>query len=470
MPQEEIERADGRAGAGRAQRRAAEGRRPVRVRPRRRGGRGAAPRPGSSSRSCPGSPPGSPRRLRRHPGHPPRRRLGGRLRHRPRGPGQGRDARSTGRRSRASRARSSSTWGSSACREIAERLIAAGRDPDEPAAAVERGTHAGPAHRDRDARRARRRRSAEAGLGAAGDRRSSARSRRGARRSPGSSAARCTAARVVVTRARAQASGLAATLRGARRRGGRAAGDPDRAAARLGRGARRGRRRSTRYALVCLTSPNGVRLLFEALAEAGRDARALANATVAAIGPGTAAALAEHGIGADVVPERSSPRRWSRRCADVDVAGRPGPRRPRRRGPRRAPRRARERGRRGRRRGPLRDRRARSPTRRRSRPRRTPTTSPSPPPRPCATWSRRSATASRRGARVVSIGPVTSDTAREPGSRSTSRPSATTSTAWSRRCSPTRPRAEPGVEPWRARSPSSPTTATTTSSRASAGR
>ena len=35
------------------------------------------------------------------------------------------------------------------------------------------------------------------------------------------------------------------------------------------------------------------------------------------------------------------------------------------------------------------------------------------------------------GARVVSIGPVTSATARELGLGSTSRPSATTSTAWS---------------------------------------
>ena len=59
-----------------------------------------------------------------------------------------------------------------------------------------------------------------------------------------------------------------------------------------------------RYDLVCVTSPNGVRLLFERLAAARRDARALANARVAAIGPGTAAALAEHGITADVVPER----------------------------------------------------------------------------------------------------------------------------------------------------------------------
>jgi uroporphyrinogen III methyltransferase / synthase len=58
------------------------------------------------------------------------------------------------------------------------------------------------------------------------------------------------------------------------------------------------------YDLVCLTSPNGVRALFERLAAGGHDARALAGARVAAIGPGTARALAEHGIRADVVPER----------------------------------------------------------------------------------------------------------------------------------------------------------------------
>jgi uroporphyrinogen III methyltransferase/synthase len=48
-----------------------------------------------------------------------------------------------------------------------------------------------------------------------------------------------------------------------------------------------------------------VRLLFDALTSSGRDARALADATVAAIGPGTAVQLSEHGIRADVVPERS---------------------------------------------------------------------------------------------------------------------------------------------------------------------
>ena len=58
------------------------------------------------------------------------------------------------------------------------------------------------------------------------------------------------------------------------------------------------------YELICLTSPNGVRLFFERLAAGGLDARALAAARVAVIGPGTARALAEHGITADIVPER----------------------------------------------------------------------------------------------------------------------------------------------------------------------
>jgi uroporphyrinogen III methyltransferase/synthase len=56
------------------------------------------------------------------------------------------------------------------------------------------------------------------------------------------------------------------------------------------------------YTLVCVTSPNAPRLLLE---RCGGDARALAGARVAAIGPGTAAALREVGIVADVVAERS---------------------------------------------------------------------------------------------------------------------------------------------------------------------
>ena len=59
-----------------------------------------------------------------------------------------------------------------------------------------------------------------------------------------------------------------------------------------------------RYDLVCLTSPNGVRLLLARLYRAGRDARAFSDVRIAAIGPGTAAALREHGLVADVVPEK----------------------------------------------------------------------------------------------------------------------------------------------------------------------
>ncbi|MEA2360963.1 MAG: uroporphyrinogen methyltransferase / synthase [Thermoleophilaceae bacterium] len=55
------------------------------------------------------------------------------------------------------------------------------------------------------------------------------------------------------------------------------------------------------HSLICFTSPNGVRLYFDALPG---DARSLAGTRVAAIGPGTAAALRDRGVEADVVPER----------------------------------------------------------------------------------------------------------------------------------------------------------------------
>lgn len=58
------------------------------------------------------------------------------------------------------------------------------------------------------------------------------------------------------------------------------------------------------YDLICLTSPNGAEIFFERLAAGGRDARSLAAARIAAIGPGTAAALAAHGIAPDVLPPR----------------------------------------------------------------------------------------------------------------------------------------------------------------------
>jgi uroporphyrinogen III methyltransferase/synthase len=102
---------------------------------------------------------------------------------------------------------------------------------------------------------------------------------------------------VAVTRARAQASGLVAELRSL---GAEVVEAPAIRIVPLDGPAPD----VSSYDLVCLTSPNGVRLLFDRLRARGLDARALAGARVAAIGPGTARALAEHGVIADIVPER----------------------------------------------------------------------------------------------------------------------------------------------------------------------
>src|SRR5436853_908678 len=185
--------------------------------------------------------------------------------------------------------------------ENAAALIDSGRDPQEPAAAIERGTWPG-------------QRTVTATLGTIADAVAREQVKAPALIVVGEVARRreelewlerrpLHGRRVVVTRARAQASGFAATLRGlgaevvelpAIRIESRIESDEVRAlAGALGV-----------YELVCLTSPNGVRLLFEAMESAGVDARALAGVTVAAIGPGTARALAERGVLADVVPER----------------------------------------------------------------------------------------------------------------------------------------------------------------------
>ena len=54
------------------------------------------------------------------------------------------------------------------------------------------------------------------------------------------------------------------------------------------------------YDWVVLTSPNGAERFCAGL----RDGRDLAGVRLAAIGPGTAAVLAEHPLVADLVPER----------------------------------------------------------------------------------------------------------------------------------------------------------------------
>ncbi|HEY2258997.1 MAG TPA: uroporphyrinogen-III C-methyltransferase [Solirubrobacteraceae bacterium] len=178
---------------------------------------------------------------------------------------------------------------------IADRLVAAGRPAAEPAAVIERGTLPG-------------QRVVGGTLGSIASVAAEAEIRAPAIAVFGPVAALrselawlqsrpLAGITIAVTRARAQASALAARLRAL---GAEAVEAPaikivaiDGPAPQL-----------DRYDLVCLTSPNGVRLLFERLQAAGGDARAFAGTTVAAIGPGTAAALRQRGLSADVVPER----------------------------------------------------------------------------------------------------------------------------------------------------------------------
>jgi uroporphyrinogen III methyltransferase/synthase len=200
----------------------------------------------------------------------------------------------------------------------AAALIEAGRDPAEPAAAIERGTM--PAQR-----------TVEATLGTIAEAVERESVKAPALIVVGEVAKRrqqlgwlerrpLHGRRVVVTRARAQASGLARTLR---ELGAEVVELPairiepridseevQKVAGGIGI-----------YELICLTSPNGVRLLFEAMENAGLDARALAGVTVAAIGPGTARELAKRGVLADVVPERFVAEGLIEALEDEEVAG-----------------------------------------------------------------------------------------------------------------------------------------------------
>ena len=193
---------------------------------------------------------------------------------------------------------------------VAERLIAGGRAADEPAAVVERGTLPG-------------QRVVSAPLGELARRVEEAGVRPPAVTVIGAvTALRDELAwrerrplhgvRVAVTRARAQASELARRFQDL---GAEVVEAPAIRIVPLPGDAPD----LEPYDLLCLTSPNGVRLLFERLAAAGRDARALAGLTVAAIGPGTAAALADHGVRADVVPERSVAEGLLEALADTPV-------------------------------------------------------------------------------------------------------------------------------------------------------
>jgi uroporphyrinogen III methyltransferase/synthase len=125
---------------------------------------------------------------------------------------------------------------------------------------------------------------------------------------------------VAVTRARAQASGLARRLAllGAHvvetpaiRIQPRAVSDDVAQAA----------REIGSFAVVCVTSPNGASLLLDAVEAVGGDARSFAGVEVAAIGPGTAAELARRGIRPDVLAEVSTAEGLLDALADIEVAG-----------------------------------------------------------------------------------------------------------------------------------------------------
>jgi len=194
---------------------------------------------------------------------------------------------------------------------IAEQLIAGGRPADEPAAVIERGTLPG-------------QRTVLATLSTIAERAAAASVRPPSITLVGPVAALrdeglrwfedrpLAGRRVAVTRARAQASGLAARLRAL---GAEVVETPAIRVVPLDPPAPD----MSAYDLVCLTSPNGVRCLFERLAAAGQDARALHGARVAAIGPGTARALRAHGVIADVVPERFVAEALVEALADVPV-------------------------------------------------------------------------------------------------------------------------------------------------------
>ena len=174
--------------------------------------------------------------------------------------------------------------------EVARLLIEGGRAPDTPVAAVRWGTHP---HQ----------RTIRSTLAKIGDE---------AVESPSAIVIGAVAAldlawfesrplfgrRVVITRAREQASGLRARLT---ELGAEVVELPsivvepiDVALPEL-----------SGYAWLVLTSANGVDAFFRrGLHPRGLDARALAGVQVAAIGPGTAAALERFGVRADLVPER----------------------------------------------------------------------------------------------------------------------------------------------------------------------
>ncbi|MEA2169682.1 MAG: uroporphyrinogen methyltransferase / synthase [Solirubrobacteraceae bacterium] len=199
-----------------------------------------------------------------------------------------------------------------ALERIASQLVAGGRSPGEPVAIVERGTMAG-------------QRTTRATLADV-----AARAQEVGVQAPAITVVGPVAAladdlawrelrplhgtSIAVTRARAQASPLAARLR-------ELGADVVEAPAI--------RTRSLHaelpmflagHDLIVVSSPNGAHEFFAALERRGHDARALAGHRIAAMGPGTARALKEHGVIADIVPQRSVAEGMIETLAAVPIA------------------------------------------------------------------------------------------------------------------------------------------------------
>jgi uroporphyrinogen III methyltransferase/synthase len=179
---------------------------------------------------------------------------------------------------------------------IAEQLVDAGRSPDTPVAAVQWGTRP-------------EQRTVRATLGTIADHRLG---------TPSTivvgDVAACDLAwfetrplfgrRIVVTRARDQASELVEQLAALGAATVEVPAIEIRDPTDGGGALRDAAGRLDAYDWVVVTSPNGARRLLAAVRAAGLDARAFGGARLAAIGPGTAEALAAGNLAADLVPDR----------------------------------------------------------------------------------------------------------------------------------------------------------------------
>ncbi len=80
-------------------------------------------------------------------------------------------------------------------------------------------------------------------------------------------------------------------------------------------------RRLRKFDFLAFTSPNGVEYFMSRLAELGMDARSLVGLKIAAVGPATASALAQRGIKADIVPPEFTTSSLGQAMRGLDLSG-----------------------------------------------------------------------------------------------------------------------------------------------------